>query len=232
MSPKAPLQRRVRARLLPFAGYLPAERGPAGVQRLAQKGRVAAANRLIRKNPSVALARLEAELTDDSPPSTVRSTASAAWATDDFVKAAGLYERLVTSGDGTAMDVLRWARAGRKAESPQILARAQDAALSRVPADASELTKGVKTLKDAPADELGRVHDWRERIAAAHPELDLIDVDRLITDLQVHEALSDDHLDPAVVTDVLARDGGAAALVRSLLRSRRLDELEEQLGAF
>lgn len=232
MSPKAPLQRRIRARLLPFAGYLPAERGPAGVQRLAQKGRVAAANRLIRKNPSVALARLEAELTDDSPPSTVRSTASAAWATDDFVKAAGLYERLVTSGDGTAMDILRWARAGRKAESPQILARAQDAALSRVPADASELTKAVKTLKDAPADELGRVHDWRERIAAAHPELDLIDVDRLITDLQVHEALSDDHLDPAVVTDVLARDGGAAALVRSLLRSRRLDELEEQLGAF
>lgn len=233
MSTPAPLRRRVRDRLLPLVGHLPADRGPARLRTLSQRGKVAAAHRLTRKNPARALRKLEGDLTPESPAWLVRATAFAAWSADRFARADELYARL----DGmdaalTILDCMRWARAARKIDSPDALVRAQQVVLGRVPTSDTELARSIRTLQDTRTEDLPLMRQWRARIAEECPDLDLTHADRLLTDLEIHDILSDDHLDPAVVSEVLSREGGPAALVRSLVRSRRLDELEEQVAAF
>lgn len=230
MSPSADLLHRVRERLVPVARFVPAELGPARLRHLSRDGRVAAAHQLMRTEPRTALIRLEAELDDDAPTSIVRSTALAAWHCQNNARAAELFTRLDADGGASLVDCLKWARSARKLENPEALPRAQHAVLRHLPRTDTMLDRCAKALRGARLEDLPALQGWRDLVATKRPGLDLTTLDHLLLRLRVDEALTHERLDPALVADLLTREGGAPALVRGLLRTRRLDDLAALVG--
>ncbi len=230
MSPSTDFLHRVRERLVPVARYVPADRGPARLRHLSRDGRVAAAHELMRTDPRTAHARLEAELTDDAPTALVRSTALAAWHCQNNARAAELFARLHAEGGASLADCLKWARSARKLDGPEALPRAQRAVLEHLPRTDALLERCATALKGARVEDLPALRHWRELVVTKRPRLDPAPVDRVLLRVEVEQALAAERLDPAAVTALLAHEGSAPALVRGLLRARRLDDLERVVG--
>lgn len=228
MSSPSTLRGRLRSSLLHLARHLPRDRGPRRLRTVSREARVTAAERLIDTDPQTALMRLEAELTPDAPAKTVRAAALAAWRTDDFERTVQLTNRLASGGGATLLDCVRWSKAARRVDARDDLERAQRTLLTFTPLTESGLGSGARALKGLDWRHRASVETWRDTVARKRPGFDLAPVDRAILAMRVREAIeSAATLDPQTVTDILSQEGGAAELVRGLLRQRRLDDLED-----
>lgn len=231
MTRRRTVRQRARSRLLRVATRLPRGVGPQRLQRLAREGRITRAQPLIETDPATALTLLRAEITQDSPPSLIRSASLAAMRCQDFHAAVPLIRRLAATPELGFADAVRWARAAREIGAAADLADAQAAILAAdAPTATRSVNQGVQMLAHLDADALPEVQAWRARLATQQPGLDLDWPDRLVLELRARDMLAAGPVVPEVVAQLLTHEAGISLLLREMLRFQRFRELAEQLS--
>ncbi|WP_165699981.1 glycosyltransferase [Ornithinimicrobium ciconiae] len=165
----------------------------------------------------------------DAPALLLRTAARAASRAGDDARACDLVSALLDRDEARFDDVIRLSRAARRQQQDSVLDRAQRALLARTPHSRGQVRRAVTALGGLSPAHLEALHNWRSRLAAQTPRLDLSDVDALLLDVRVTQAL-DSGLDEAVVAPLLQLPGGPRSLVRRMTRERRFDDLEAELG--